>query len=173
MALAEANSDVALEPDVVLRGELEGAEDGCEDTLLTTVLPLSKNGRVRGATVVVCDEVLVLSVVVHGVCNTAPGKPAVDRVGLDINLQHQIVSNLGSRYILAVGVADSHGAGGRRSSVGYGACGGQHGDVEANINGLDAGLVDAAHPVGLGLEGHQLRVLLDNEDEVCFALKYY
>ena len=50
---------------------------------------------------------------------------------------------------------------------------GQHGHVEADVDVLDAGLVDAADAVGLRLEGHQLGVLLDHKDEVGLTLKEY
>ena len=53
LALAEADPDIALEPDVVAGRELERIEARCEDTQVPLVLPLSKDGRVRGAPVII------------------------------------------------------------------------------------------------------------------------
>ena len=53
LALAEADSDIALEPDVVARRELERVEARGEDAQVPLVLPLTKDGRVRCAPVVI------------------------------------------------------------------------------------------------------------------------
>ena len=88
-------------------------------------------------------------------------------------LEHEAVSNLSPADVLSVGVADAHGAGGGRTRVGNRPGCGEHGNVEPVVDGLDAGLVDAADAVGLGLEGDELGMLLDDEDEVGLALKKY
>jgi len=167
LALAEADTNVALEPNVVLTRELEGGEDGGEHALATGILPLAKDGRIGGAPVIVGDHVVVgAAFVVVGQSNAAPGKPAVDSVRLYVNLQHEAVSNLGAADVLAVAVADPHGAGRRWSCIGNGSSSCEHADVEAGLNVLNARLVHALDAVGLRLEGHQLGVLLDHQDEV-------
>ena len=88
LALAEADTNVALEPNVVLTRELEGGEDGGEHALATGILPLAKDGRIGGAPVIVGDHVVVgAAFVVVGQSNAAPGKPAVDSVRLYVNLE--------------------------------------------------------------------------------------
>jgi len=167
LTLAEADTNVALEPNVVLTRELEGGEDGGEHALATGILPLAKDGRIGGAPVVVGDHVVVgAAFVVVGQSHAAPGEPAVDSVRLHVHLEHEAVSDLGAADVLAVAVADPHGAGRRRSCIGNGSGSGEHADVEAGLNVLDARLVHALDAVGLRLEGHQLRVLLDHQDEV-------
>lgn len=51
--------------------------------------------------------------------------------GLDVNLQHEVVADLGRVDLLAIVCYDSHGAGRRGARVGNrtGSC--QHGHVEA------------------------------------------
>lgn len=75
LALAETHADVALEPDVVLRRELEGAEGGRQHAKAALVLPFAKDGWIRGAAVIVSDKVFVFTIVVHRVGNTASAKP--------------------------------------------------------------------------------------------------
>ena len=53
LALAKADSDVALEPDVVAGRELEGIEGGSEDTKIALIGPLPEDGGVSGTTIVV------------------------------------------------------------------------------------------------------------------------
>ena len=53
LTLAEADPDIALEPDVVARRELERIEARCEDPQVPLVLPLSKDGRVRSTPVII------------------------------------------------------------------------------------------------------------------------
>jgi hypothetical protein len=86
-------------------------------------------------------------------------------------LKHEAVPDLGPTDVLAVGVADAHGAGGRRTRVGDRPRRRQHRHVEAVLDGLHARLVDAADAVGLRLEGDELGMLLDHQDEVCLALE--
>jgi hypothetical protein len=86
-------------------------------------------------------------------------------------LEHEAVPDLGPTDVLAVGVADAHGAGGGRTRVGDRPRRRQHRHVEAVLDGLHARLVDAADAVGLRLEGDELGMLLDHQDEVCLALE--
>lgn len=58
----------------------------------------------------------------------------------------------------------------RRTGVGYGAGGGQHGHVEAEGYVLFAGLVDAFYVICLGFVGYEGWVFLDHEDEACLSL---
>ena len=57
LALAEANSDIALEPDVVAGRELESIEDTGEDSALTVIVPLSEDGGVGGTSILVGHQV--------------------------------------------------------------------------------------------------------------------
>ncbi len=85
-------------------------------------------------------------------------------------LEHEAVPDLCPTDVLAVGVADAHGAGGGRTRVGDRPRRCQHRHVEAVLDGLHASLVDAADAIGLRLEGDELGMLLDHQDEVCLAL---
>ena len=55
LALAEAHSDVALEPDVVAGWELEGIEGGSEDAKIPFICPLPEDGGVSGTAIVVSN----------------------------------------------------------------------------------------------------------------------
>ena len=124
LALAEADCDVAVELDVVAAGELEGVEDGGEDSLLSLVLPLSEDGRILGASVLVSHQILVVSVIIHALGNTTSGVTSVDGIRLHIYLEHETITYLSSIYILSIGITNSHEARWRRSSVGNGSgCG--------------------------------------------------
>ena len=171
LTLAEADADVALEADVVAGRELEGVKVGGEDAAGPVVVPLAEYLGVRGTAVVVRHEVLVLTVVVHRVGHAVPGEAAVDGVRLDVHLEHELVADLGAVDVLAVGVADPHGAGGGRAGVGDGAGRRQGVDVEADLYVCFSGVVDTSDPVGLGLEGDKFGMLLDHQDEVGFSLK--
>ena len=81
--------------------------------------------------------------------HTAPGKATVDGVWLDVNLQHQVVTNLSTGDVVSVGVADSHAARGRGTGVGDGPGCCQHGHIEAYVDGLNACVVDTADSVSL------------------------
>ena len=172
LTLAEADSDVAVELDVVAAGELEGVEDGGENSLLSLVLPLSEDGRIRSTAVLVRHQILVVSVIIHGLGHTAPGVTSVDGIRLHIHLEHETITDLSSVYILSIGITNSHGAGGRGASVGNGPGCGQHGHIEAHVNLLYSSVVYTAYSVGLGLESHQLGMFLDDENKVGFSLKY-
>lgn len=78
LALAEANADVALEPDVVARRELERIETGQQAVRLCVVLPFSEYTRVRCAAILIRHLVLVLDVVLHRLGNASTGESAVD-----------------------------------------------------------------------------------------------
>ena len=102
LALAEADSDVAVELDVVAAGELEGVEDGGEDPLLSLVLPLSEDGGICGTAVLVRHQILVVSVIIHGLGHTTPGVPSVDGIRLHIYLEHETITYLSSVYVFSV-----------------------------------------------------------------------
>ena len=104
------------------------------------------------------------------------------------NLEHQTVSDFGGRDVVAVRVADSHIASGRRASVGDGSSRRQGLHVEAEVKVLFrirspivvlkpcgfgylfARVVDTANSVGLSLVRHQLGMFLHDEDEPGLAL---
>ena len=117
LALAEADSDVALESDVVTAGELEGVEDRREDSSLSLVLPLPEDRGVCSTAVLIGDQILVLAVVVHGVGHAAPGVPSVYCIRLHIYLEHETITYLSSVYIFSIGITNSHGASRRGASV--------------------------------------------------------
>ena len=102
LALAEADADVALEPDVVAARELEGVEHGGEHAALPLVLPLPEDAGVRGAAVFIGDQVLVLSVVVHGVRHATPGEAPVNCIRLDIYLEHERITDLSSGNVFSI-----------------------------------------------------------------------
>ena len=102
LTLTEADSDVAVELDVVAAGELEGVEDGGEDPLLSLVLPLSEDGGICGTAVLVRHQILVVSVIIHGLGHTTPGVPSVDGIRLHIYLEHETITYLSSVYVFSV-----------------------------------------------------------------------
>ena len=172
LALAEADSDVALKPDVVAGGELERIEHAGQHASLPVIVPLTKDGWISSTTILISHQVgVTLIIIIHGVSYTAPGKPSIYCIRLYINLEHEVVSNLSSGDVLSIRIADSHGTCWRRTSVGDGASCGQHGHVEANIDLLNARVVDTSDSVGLRLVGHKLGMFLDHQHKVCFALK--
>lgn len=127
----KADADVALEPEVVAARKLEGVEPGHEDLVLRIVLPVVKNGSVRGAPVGIRHLVLRFLFVVHRLRYAPSSKPAVDLVGLNRDLEEQVVTNLRAADFLAVESADLHLAGRRGARVGDGARSGDHADVES------------------------------------------
>lgn len=164
-ARSEADADVALEAQVVAAGELEGVEACHEHLVLRIVLPVVKDGAVRGTAVGIRHLVLRLFLVVHGLGDAATGEPTVDLMWLHSDLQQQVVSNLGTAHFLAIHSADLHLARGRGASVGNGARRGDHADVESERDGLLARVVDALDVVGPRAVRDQLGVLLDDEHE--------
>lgn len=166
LALAEADSDVALELDGARVGELERVEDGGEVAALPVVLPVAEDLGVGGAAVVVrhrVDRLVVL--LVHRLGDAVPGEPAVDLARRDLDLEHELVSDLGLADVGSVRVADAHGARGRRACVGDRAGGGERGHVEALLEVVRPGGVDTLDAVRLRGEGHQLGMFLHDEDE--------
>merc|ERR1719341_129727 len=110
--------DIALEPDVVARRELECIEARCEDPQVPLVLPLSKDGRVRSTPVIISHQVLVFTIIAHGGSNTASCKASINGIWLYVHLQHQIVANFSAGDVVAIGVADAHATRRRWSRVG-------------------------------------------------------
>ena len=106
-----------------------------------------------------------------GTQNPGTEKPRTEKPFAD--LEHEVVADLGRADVLAVRVADAHGARGRRARVGDGARGGEGLHVEAGVEGLLAGAVEALDAVRLRVVRHQLRVLLDHQQEPGLALKKF
>lgn len=170
---AEANSNIALEPQVVAAGELEGVEPGQQDLLSRVIVPVAEDGRVRGATVRVRHFVLDLLVVLHGFGRTASGESAVNVVRLDFHFEHQVITDLGAADLASVRRANGHEASGRRSRVGDGTGSGDHANVKAQGDGLLAGVVHALDVVGPGLESDQFGMFLDDQDERGLSVNVY
>lgn len=78
LALAEAHPDVALEADVVARGELERVEARQQAVRFGVVLPVPEDARLCGAPVFVRYNVLVLDAVFHRFGDAAASEPSVD-----------------------------------------------------------------------------------------------
>ena len=172
LTLSEADADVALELDGVAVREFEGVERSREESLLTVVLPFSENIRIRRTSVLVRHRVHgLLVVVVDGSRDAVSGESAVNFSGRNLNLEHELVSDLGLGDVLPVGIGYAHGTGGRRASVGDGARGGEGRNVEAEVDVLLAGVVHAFDAVGLGLVRHQFRMFLNDKHEFGFSLK--
>lgn len=72
---------------------------------------------------------------------------------------------------MAVGIANAHCAGRRRTSVCDGARSGQHGHVEAQVDGPLTGVVQTLDAIGLGVESHQLGMLLNHQNKLGLAVK--
>ena len=108
--------------------------------------------------------------IVHCLGYTIPGESAVDFSGRDLDLEHERVADLGLGNVGSVRIADLHLTRRRRTSVGNRARRRNHGDIEAlaEVDGTRG--VDTPDPVGLGVEGHQLGMFLDHEDEASDAL---
>lgn len=78
LTLSEANADVALESDVVARWEFKCIEVGHEGVGIGVVIPFTKNGRIRCATVLVGHDVLVLHILFHRLGNARSRKAAIN-----------------------------------------------------------------------------------------------
>ncbi len=167
MAFAEADANVALESDVIAGREFESVESGDEDVSIGIQGPLTEDGGVSGATVLISNQ---MCVVVVGYSVTAAGESTINSDGFDLDLKHETVSDDGAVDFVAGRQTDLHGTDRRWARVRDGAGRGQHGDVEADGDTLLGRVVDTAHTIGLGLEGHQLGMFLDDQDERSLAV---
>ena len=160
---AKADANVALEAQIVARGELEGVEARHQRLLMRVVLPVAEDARVSGAAVLVCHLVAELTLLFHCFGDATASKAAVDKVRLDVHLEDEVVANFGAADLLSIQRADGHDAGRRRTGVGNRSRGGDHADVEAQCDGLLAGVVDALDVVGASAVGNQFGVLLNDQ----------
>lgn len=78
LTFSKAHSDVALESNIVAAGELEGVESGQQTLSVGIVLPLAKDGRIRGTAVLIGDQILILDGIFHCFGHTASGKASID-----------------------------------------------------------------------------------------------
>lgn len=78
LTTSEADADVALEPDVVTRGELEGVKAGKQTIGLSVVFPFAEDTRVSRTTIVIRHNVFVLDIVFHSLGYTASSKATVN-----------------------------------------------------------------------------------------------
>ena len=91
---------------------------------------------------------------------------------MNFHFEQQCITNDGTTHFLTGRQNDLHSADRRWTGVGDGTGSRQHGYVEANSDRLFGGVIHASNLVGLGLESHQLRMFLDDEDELAFAVLY-
>jgi hypothetical protein len=89
---------------------------------------------------------------------------------LYVHSQDKIVSNLSGIDLASVLSDNLHDASWRRSSVGDGSSGGQHGNVEAEGHVLLPSCVHALDVIGLRLVRDQLGMFLYDKHEACFSL---
>jgi len=102
LTLAKTDPDIALEPDIVGARELEGVEYRCENSLLAIVLPFSKYRWICCTSILISDQVLVLIIVIHSVGHTASGESSVNCIRLNINFEHESITNLCSVDIFSI-----------------------------------------------------------------------
>lgn len=131
MAFSKAHPDIALEPDVIATGELEGVETGQQALRVRIVIPFSEDRGICSASILISHDVLVLHHILHGLGHATPRESSVDRSGLHLDLEHETISDFGGVDLLPRGRDDLHQAGWWRTCVGYGASCRQHGHVEA------------------------------------------
>lgn len=162
---SKADTNVALEAQVVAARELEGIETSHEHFVLRVVFPIVKNGSICGTAVGICHFVLRFFLVVHSLGNTAASEPTIDFMGLHCDFEQKVITDLGTANFLAIHCANLHLARGRRPSVGNGSRCCDHADVEAKGDCFFACVVDTLDVIGPGPVRHQLGMLLDDKDE--------
>lgn len=164
-ARSKADSNVALEPEVVATRELEGIEACHQHLVLRIILPVVKNGPVRGTAIGICHLILRLFFIVHGLGNAATCKATIDFMWLNCDLEQQVISNLSTAYFFAIHSADLHLARGRWASVGNCARRGYHADIESQRHSLLASVVDTLDVVSASTVCDQFGMFLDDEHE--------
>lgn len=162
---SEADSNVALESQVVAAGKLEGIEACHQHLVLRIVLPVVKYRPVGGTAVGVGHLVLRLFLIVHSLGNAATCKATIDLMWLNCDFEEQVVSDLSTADLLAVHSADLHLTSWWRTRVGDRARCGNHADIESQGHSLFTGVVDTLDVVRPGAVRHQLGVFLDDQHE--------
>lgn len=75
---AEADANVTLEAQVVTAWELESVEARHERLLMRIIFPVAEDTGIGGATIGVCDFVLELALILHGLGHATSRKAAID-----------------------------------------------------------------------------------------------
>lgn len=110
LTLSEANPDVALEPYVVAARELEGVEARLQALRVRIVVPLAEYSRIRGTTVLIGDQILILHHIFHGLRDAASREAAINRSRLYLHLQHKAVADFSGVNLFTRRGDNSHDA---------------------------------------------------------------
>lgn len=78
LTLAKADSYVALEAYVVAGGEFEGIEAGQQTVGIWIVFPVAEDTCVCGAAILVCHQILILHIILHGLGNAGTCEAAIN-----------------------------------------------------------------------------------------------